>query len=277
MRFVSRRSPARVRPRLREHAVAPDDASVVTSRRAWLAWAGATLVGGAPARAAPPVGASPAGHAVSRSGASPAVPGMTGAPSPSPSLTSLPSSSPQTLQLQPFGPVPARQLDLIGRALTATFDFRIARLPVLSMPAEAYYLPRKRYRAELILAALMKQTRERILAVTALDISTTKEPVVDWGILGLGTIGGRTAVVSSYRCRRRAPSTRVAEIRLAKVAVHEIGHTLGLPHCPHRGCLMEDAAGSVLTTDRERDLCPTCRARLATLGFAVKRGFAWPG
>jgi archaemetzincin len=54
-----------------------------------------------------------------------------------------------------------------------------------------------------------------------------------------------------------------------KVAVHEIGHTLGLPHCPTTGCLMEDAGGKVATVDGEFDLCERCRARLRDAGHAA--------
>lgn len=188
-----------------------------------------------------------------------------------------PAAAPEVLQVQPLGPVPADDLALLERAVNAFFQFRIERLPVQSMPAAAYYLPRKRYRAELILEALARQTPARILGVTALDISTTKDTHADWGILGLGTIGGRAGVVSSFRCKMRAPNRRVPATRLAKIAVHEVGHTLGLEHCPNLGCLMEDANGSVLTCDRDTDLCPRCRDRLAGLGFTVPRlGFHWP-
>jgi archaemetzincin len=51
--------------------------------------------------------------------------------------------------------------------------------------------------------------------------------------------------------------------------MHEIGHTLGLPHCPVKGCLMEDAEGAVATTDGEHDLCPACRARLTATGHRL--------
>jgi archaemetzincin len=182
----------------------------------------------------------------------------------------------EPLQIQPLGPVPNAALALVERALASTFAFRLERLPVNAMPPEAYYLPRKRYRAELVMAALSKQTPARIIGVTALDISTTKGAHADWGILGLGDIGGRACVISSFRCNKRAASAGAAAIRLAKVAVHEVGHTLGLQHCPTVGCLMEDASGSVLTVDRETELCAACRDRLAAAGFTVRRpAFRW--
>ena len=87
----------------------------------------------------------------------------------------------------------------------------------------------------------------------------------DWGILGLATIDGKACVLSAFRCRRGVGRAR-ARARLGKVAVHEIGHTLGLEHCSTVGCLMEDARGTVTTTDREYDLCARCRNILARSG-----------
>jgi len=144
---------------------------------------------------------------------------------------------------------------------------RVAKLEPL--PAAAFYAARGRYRAEKLLERLtgLHESAFRVLGVTAADISTTKGDVPDWGILGLASIDGRACVLSSFRCRRSARDARHAAERLGKTAVHELGHTFGLEHCPTRGCLMHDGEGTVLTTDAERDLCSACRSKLTARGF----------
>jgi archaemetzincin len=49
--------------------------------------------------------------------------------------------------------------------------------------------------------------------------------------------------------------------RLWKISLHELGHTLGLEHCPTKGCIMEDGHGTVKTTDAETELCAPCAAK----------------
>ncbi len=99
--------------------------------------------------------------------------------------------------------------------------------------------------------------------------------MVDWGVIGLGSLDGRSCVISPFRTARRV-SALAARDRLARVAVHEAGHTFNLEHCPSSGCLMQDANGKVATTDREDDLCPVCRRALAAKGIAVPDKVAKP-
>jgi archaemetzincin len=175
------------------------------------------------------------------------------------------------IHLQPLGGgVPEAELALVRRALEAVFSEPVSVLPSLSLPKHAFYAPRSRYRAEKLLDFVRPRLPDgglRIAGITAVDISTTKPPHDDWGILGLATIDGGACVLSTFRCHRRAKNVEQARVRFAKTAVHELGHTFGLEHCPNRGCLMEDGGGSVLTTDRERDLCATCRSRLGARGL----------
>ena len=175
------------------------------------------------------------------------------------------------LYLLPLGAgVSAAELDLVKQALSAVFSEPVGVLSKVELPKSAYYSPRSRYRAEKLLDFLRPQLPAgglRIVGITAVDISTTKPPHADWGILGLANIDGGACVLSTFRCHRSAKNAEHARVRFAKVAVHEVGHTFGLEHCPNRGCLMQDGGGTVLTTDGERDLCSSCRKWLLERGF----------
>jgi archaemetzincin len=183
------------------------------------------------------------------------------------------ATEPRKIYLQPLGKeLSASEVEMVRAGLRAFYDFEVVLRPRIPLPAAAYYPPRQRYRAEKLLRTLEQHRPAdglRILGLTAVDISTTKPPHADWGILGLATIDGRACVISSFRTKRGAASAKHARERLGKTAVHEIGHTLGLGHCEERGCLMEDGRGTVLTTDRCYDLCPACRRELLRRGHPL--------
>lgn len=168
----------------------------------------------------------------------------------------------------PLGEVTALEVSVVESALAAFYSVTVRTGERMALPRRAYYAKRGRYRAEKLLEALQQsgkgggQEPFRVLGLANVDISTTKGNVEDWGILGLATIDGRVGVLSSFRCRRGAKGRPQIAHRLGKTAVHEVGHTFGLEHCPNVGCVMEDGKGSVFTTDREYDLCSTCRERL---------------
>ena len=174
------------------------------------------------------------------------------------------------VDLVPLGAeLPAGDVDAVRAALVGIYGVEVRVRPGAPLPRAAYYPPRRRWRAEKLLEwleALPADGADRLLGLTGVDISTTKDAVPDWGVLGLGSLDGRVGVLSRFRCDKGGGHPRRARTRLAKVAVHELGHTLGLDHCPQQGCLMEDAAGKVATTDGEVDLCPRCRALLAGRG-----------
>lgn len=188
-------------------------------------------------------------------------------------------TSNRTIYLQPLGvALVANELEYIEAALAAYFPFPIRRLPTEALPANAYYAPRKRYRAERLLDYLETRTpsdAQVVIGLTEADISTTKGDVYDWGILGLATISGQQCVISRFRAQRGAKDATHVRQRLAKTVVHEVGHTIGLPHCPNYGCVMEDGKGSVLTTDHERDVCSECRARVGSLMLPVPATLPW--
>jgi archaemetzincin len=188
----------------------------------------------------------------------------------------------EVLLIQPLGKeLPDEDMALVRQALVGFYNLQIRVMPRVDLPEQAYYQPRRRYRAEKILPFLLEKLPgdgARILGLTGVDISTDNGSIKDWGILGLASLGGKECIVSAFRCHKRSPQGMPARILLAKVAVHEVGHTLGLDHCITRGCLMEDAGGLVRTCDREYDICSRCRSMLRASGHTLpdQPHIPWP-
>ena len=257
---------------------------VILAASLWLAGCNKDLLGGsAPPRVDSPPVASPTPPPRSSSSATsapaPSAPAVAPVPSDTPSRTDATPSI--VLAIQPLGAeLPDADVRMVEQALHAFYDVRIQRLDRIPLPDGAKNDARTRYRAEKLLTVLEQRLpagATRILGLTGADISTTKGNIADWGILGLATIDGAVCVISKFRTTRGTRTAEEARIRLGKVAVHEIGHTLGLEHCPTVGCLMEDARGTVLTCDREYDLCPRCREQLERAGYRLPSGtIPWP-
>src|SRR5688572_8458546 len=81
---------------------------------------------------------------------------------------------------------PCLKTELV-KNITATYNCNVAEIKeTASMPKEAYYKPRNRYRADELLKDLKTYTGcDKIIGITNKDISTTKNNIYDWGIMGL--------------------------------------------------------------------------------------------
>ena len=171
--------------------------------------------------------------------------------------------------IQPLGSLCDEDGALVKKALEQFYSLPVQILPPIELPRGIHYRPGPRYRAAKLIDFLTGKFPSdgyRILGLTAVDISAVKGKTEDWAIIGMAEASGKSCVISSYRCKLGAKDQLQARIRLAKVAVHEIGHTLGLDHCSAAGCLMQDARGRVSTCDGEIDLCARCRSQLKAQG-----------
>lgn len=160
-------------------------------------------------------------------------------------------------------------VDAIEAELRRVYQVEVRRVVARPLPKSAYTARRRRYRADTLLTFLAGEipaelpAGTRILGLTTADISTTKEPFADWGVFGLGELGGTAAVVSSHRLKKRARSAAHASARVVNTAVHEVGHVLGLDHCEEPRCVMLDAQGGITNTDESTGLPgPQCQAEL---------------
>jgi archaemetzincin len=171
-----------------------------------------------------------------------------------------------TIAIQPYGFTDTAQLNFLKINIENYYHFKVILLPNKEVPKEAWYAPRSRYKADKLIRILKNAKPDSvnyIMGITPKDISTKKEDIPDYGIMGLGFRPGPSCIVSTFRLK--TPNKRLLNERLAKVALHEIGHNVGLPHCTTKDCFMHAAEGSIKQIDAEkRDMCSTCK-KLAQL------------
>jgi archaemetzincin len=174
----------------------------------------------------------------------------------------------------PFENFPKEKLPAISEAIQQEYGYHVVVLESTPIPQRFFInLKLPRYRADSIIQYVRKikpDSVDLILSLTTRDISMTKrnrdgsikEPkskYADWGVFGLGYLPGESSVVSTFRIDKSA----TFDTRLRKISLHEVGHNLGLPHCPDPSCFMVDAAESISTIDKAGEhLCAACRKKL---------------
>jgi archaemetzincin len=159
-----------------------------------------------------------------------------------------PSSEP-VVALLPLGEVSPAVLEWVTRELEARLRVRVRREPRRELPKEAFYAPRRRWRAEKLLEAIDANPPKgawKVVAITDAEISTTKDDIPDWRVAGLGSLQGLSCVLSTYIYRKHSKTEATLLRRMGDLAVHEFGHTLGFDHCETDGCVMADAKGMAL-------------------------------
>ena len=168
------------------------------------------------------------------------------------------------IDIQPFAGFPVELAQKVATQIKTIYPY-VNIKPQIPLPATSYYSPRNRFRADTIIAFLKKATPSEhvTIGLTNKDISTTNENIKDWGVMGLGYRPGNSCVVSSFRLNKENLSSQ-----FYKVCIHELGHTVGLDHCPVKSCFMRDAEGGN-PLDEEKEFCEKCRKVLSKKGWII--------
>jgi archaemetzincin len=173
--------------------------------------------------------------------------------------------APLRVVLVPCGPAPAAVLDFMGDGLRRELGAEVVQGEMAAVPVAAFVRRRRQYRAEpfLPLLALRRQAAgDLVLGVTGVDLYVPKLHFV----FGLADPRQKCALISLARLDPafygQRPDPRVFEERALKEAIHELGHLLGLSHCPNPACIMF-FSNRLSDTDRKGPgFCPACRRSL---------------
>lgn len=188
------------------------------------------------------------------------------------SLSACSKNKKKHVGLQLYGSFDTTLADTVANTLHRVYGFQISVLEPIEIPKNTFTrIKTPRYRADKLIKILKNNKPDSLDYVMGLiqkDISTTKrgpngktkKPISkyqDWGIFGLGYRPGVSCIVSTFRFKNSSKKQFLS--RLKKICIHELGHNLGLKHCPNKKCVMTDAAESIKTIDHVAlQLCALC-------------------
>jgi len=105
---------------------------------------------------------------------------------------------------------------------------------------------------------------DKVLYITAAPLSLPAGPLGEPPCWGYAVYGGQRAVISLSKLPGRGVSEASVEAwrnRLAREAIHAIGHLWDLHHCYDARCAMHPSWSPNLAAQPDHDLCTFCREK----------------
>ena len=148
--------------------------------------------------------------------------------------------------------------------MDGVFNQRARIGDIIRLPHKSWDQRRGQHLASMLLAELPSPHSlvDRVLGVVDLDIFATGLNFV----FGEADITGKRALISLQRLRQEfyglPKNENLFQERAIKEAVHELGHTYGLKHCPNPVCVMHFSNSLPDTDAKGQNFCPACKVRL---------------
>ena len=176
------------------------------------------------------------------------------------------SSKEHTLVISPIGDLGVDQelLQQVGEEIRRVFGYDTEIQPLIEEKDLWLDPVRKQYHSTPILetlAIISPPEAIKVLAITKVDLFI---PILTH-VYGEAQLGGKVCILSTYRFMEGlflAVGTESFRYRIVKEAIHELGHTFNLRHCPDAVCVMHYCR-SLKDVDRKSDqFCRYCAVLL---------------
>lgn len=172
-----------------------------------------------------------------------------------------PESPLEGIELVAIGSVEHSILQDLSSGLQQRFATTVTIGAPIDIDPDWFDAARNQYRAGPILDELVERqsTGANILGIIDADIYA---PNLNF-IFGQALVAGCCALIGLARLRpqfhNEAASPELFARRTLIEAVHELGHTAGLDHCPNEHCVM-NFSRTIEDSDRKGpDFCPRCK------------------
>ena len=165
------------------------------------------------------------------------------------------------IYLLPVGSTEDEVLTLLEQRLHQVLDWDIRRGAPLQTPTTAFNEVRKQYEALQVMRTVVEAVPDdatRVLSIMEEDLSI---PMLTF-VFGQAQLRGRVALMSLARLRQEfyglPENKELMMTRVIKEALHELGHTFGLVHCPIPTCVMTLANDIRHVDEKESEFCGGC-------------------
>ncbi len=172
---------------------------------------------------------------------------------------SISSTSSPHLDLFPFGAIDERVLAVLAGHLQTIVGLNVRIQASEPNPEYAFSERRGQYEAGKILHRLTELENGAAFRLGVVDIDLYL-PILTH-VFGESQLGGSAAIVSIYRLRDASGDRFL--VRTAKVALHEVGHLLGIVHCIDTRCLMRFANRVEILDEIPMRFCRACAYEVA--------------
>lgn len=169
-----------------------------------------------------------------------------------------------SIVIAPIGDFDPQLLTEVGSQIHRVFGCAPQVGPILADVSFAFDAGREQYHSTLILQRLAEASPPGALKVLALTDVDLFIPILTH-VYGEAQLGGTACIVSTYRLNSGAGTRHFTETgarRVVKEAIHELGHTFNLRHCPEAACIMHYCRSEADVDRKSNDLCRYCRVML---------------
>jgi archaemetzincin len=166
--------------------------------------------------------------------------------------------------IMPFGEINPKTLGSVARDLRGIFQCETVVGEPAPVPERTYNARRRQYHATRILQAMEAQKPDSCDLMLGVIDKDLYIPELNF-VFGEADVLVRNAVIGLPRLRQEYygldPDPELFLQRAAKEAIHELGHTCGLGHCPDHKCIMHFSNSLADTDVKGPRFCAACRNR----------------
>ena len=166
--------------------------------------------------------------------------------------------------ISPIGELSGELINGIAAEIERVFGYSTAVDCVLQDLSFALDQKRNQYHSTMILeqlAACSPHRAIRIIAIAQVDLFI---PILTH-VYGEAQLGGTACVVSTFRLNEGRSGMNISQKyieRIVKEAIHELGHTFKLRHCPEEACIMHYCRNEEDVDRKSNELCRYCKIML---------------